>query len=36
MSVELLIAAHDFLKKISKRILTVNFTLAKPYNNNKI
>mgnify|MGYP003702898493 CR=1 FL=1 len=33
----LLIAAYDFLKKyISKQILIVNFTLIKPYNNNKI
>ena len=31
-----LIVAHDFIKKISKRILKVNFTLPKPYNNNKI
>ena len=35
--IELPIVAHDFLEKyISKRILTVNFTLIKLYNNNKI
>ena len=37
MNFRLLIAAQDFLeKKKSKRILIANFTLAKPYNNNKI
>ena len=36
MKYELLIAAHDFLKEIFKRILTVNFTLTKLYNNNKV
>ena len=35
--IELLIAVHDFLENnISKQILTVNFTLTRPYNNNKI
>ena len=33
----IIIADHDFLENnISKRILKVNFTLTKPYNNNKI
>jgi hypothetical protein len=33
----LLIAAYDFLEiYIFKQILTLNFTLTKPYNNNKI
>ena len=36
MKVGLLIAAHDFLKKKSKRIPIVNFISSKPYNNNKI
>ena len=35
--IELLIVVHDFLEKyISKRILILNFTLTKRYNNNKI
>ncbi len=32
----LLIVAHDLVKAISKQIPTMNFILAKPYNNNKI
>ena len=35
MKYKLLIAAYNFLKKISKQIFTVNFTLTKPYNNKK-
>ena len=32
----LLIVAHDFKKYISKRVPTIDFTLTKIYNNNKI